>query len=216
MKRLLSAVAAAAVLVSTVPSALAVSDITGHWAAPYLTEMHELGIINPSSSTGEYTPDTPIMRWEFMRYINRAFGFTEKASINYSDVSPSDSYYETVQIAVEYGYINGSARQDRPGGTLTREQAATILGRLHKYTPDADLSALDVFRPGTLSDTAAPMEPKRSSEAILTAIPTAPSFPRVRSSAARSPRSCTISSARRCKPPVRPIPARISHPTGKT
>lgn len=146
MKRLLSAVAAAAVLVSTVPSALAVSDITGHWAAPYLTEMHELGIINPSSSTGEYTPDTPIMRWEFMRYINRAFGFTEKASINYSDVSPSDSYYETVQIAVEYGYINGvSSDRIAPESTLTREQAATILGRLHKYTPDADLSALGAF-----------------------------------------------------------------------
>ena len=32
-----------------------------------------------------------------------------------------------------------------PEGTLTREQAATILGRLHKYTPTADLSALDMF-----------------------------------------------------------------------
>ena len=32
-----------------------------------------------------------------------------------------------------------------PEGTLTREQAATILGRLHKYTPTANLSALDMF-----------------------------------------------------------------------
>ena len=32
-----------------------------------------------------------------------------------------------------------------PEGTLTREQAATILGRLHKYTPTVNLSALDMF-----------------------------------------------------------------------
>ena len=146
MKRFLSAVAAAAVLTCTLPSALAVSDITGHWAEQYMTEMHELGVINPSSSTGNYTPETPIMRWEFMRYVNRAFGFTDKAQISYSDVSPSDIFYETIQTAVAYGYINGVADDKMdPEGTLTREQAATILGRLHKYTPDADLSELDAF-----------------------------------------------------------------------
>lgn len=146
MKRFLSAVAAAAVLTCTLPSALAVSDITGHWAEQYMTEMHELGVINPSSSTGNYTPETPIMRWEFMRYVNRAFGFTDKAQISYSDVSPSDTFYETIQTAVAYGYINGVADDKMdPEGTLTREQAATILGRLHKYTPDADLSELDAF-----------------------------------------------------------------------
>ena len=30
-------------------------------------------------------------------------------------------------------------------GTLTREQAATILGRLHKYAPTASASKLDMF-----------------------------------------------------------------------
>ena len=153
MKRLISAVAASAMLLCTLPAALA-SDIDNHWSRPFMTEMHELGIINPSASTGNYTPEQAIQRWEFMRYINRAFGFTEKASINFSDVSSSDTYYETVQIAVKYGYINGvgNNRMD-PEGTLTREQAATILGRLHKYTPTADLSELNAFSDrGDLSD----------------------------------------------------------------
>lgn len=145
MKRLISAVVASAMLACTLPAAVA-ADIDNHWAREYLTEMHELGVINPSASTGNYTPDQPIQRWEFMRYINRAFNFTEKASISFSDVSSSDSYYETVQIAVEHGYINGVGNnQMDPEGTLTREQAATILGRLHKYTPTADLSELDAF-----------------------------------------------------------------------
>lgn len=51
-----------------------------------------------------------------------------------------------MQIAVKQGYINGVGNNRMaPEGTLTREQAATILGRLHKYTPTADLSALDMF-----------------------------------------------------------------------
>ena len=146
MKRLLSAVAASAMLLCTLPAAFAASDIDNHWSREYMLEMHDLGVINPSASTGNYTPEQPIQRWEFMRYINRAFGFTEKASISFSDVSSSDAYYETVQIAVKHGYINGVGNNKmNPEGTLTREQAATILGRLHKYTPTADLSELNKF-----------------------------------------------------------------------
>ena len=47
MKRLISAVAASAMLLCTLPAALA-SDIDNHWSRPFMTEMHELGIINPS------------------------------------------------------------------------------------------------------------------------------------------------------------------------
>ena len=74
MKKVLSAVLTAALLVSTVPAAFAASDIDGHWAKSYITELHENGIINPSASTGNYGPDDKVTRWEFMRYINRAFG----------------------------------------------------------------------------------------------------------------------------------------------
>ena len=145
MKRFLSAVLAVALLLCTLPAAFAASDIEKHWAKPYLLGLNELGVINPSSE-GKYTPDQVIRRWEFMRYINRAFGFTEKASISFSDVSSDSLYYETVQIAVKYGYINGVGNDKMdPEGTLTREQAATILGRLHKYTPSADLSELNSF-----------------------------------------------------------------------
>lgn len=146
MKKLLSAVLAAAMLTSTLPTALAVSDIENHWAKPYLLEMEDLGVIKPSSTTGEYTPNQAIERWEFMRYVNRAFGFTETTNISFSDVPSNSLYYETVQTAVKYGYINGVGNNKMdPEGTLTREQAATILGRLHKYTPSASLSTLSSF-----------------------------------------------------------------------
>ena len=69
MKRFLSAVLAVALLLCTLPAAFAASDIENHWAKPYLLEMNEIGVINPSSE-GEYTPDQAIRRWEFMRYID--------------------------------------------------------------------------------------------------------------------------------------------------
>ena len=42
MKRLISAVLAAAMLLCMLPAALAASDIENHWAKTYLTELHEL------------------------------------------------------------------------------------------------------------------------------------------------------------------------------
>ena len=131
-KRLLAALLAVMMVVAMLPAALA-ADLDGHWAKTYIEYLDQEGVINPSASTGNYEPDREMTRAEFMRYINRAFHFTETTSISYSDVQSSAWYYETIQIAVKYGYINGvgNNRMD-PLGDVTREQAAVIIGRLFK------------------------------------------------------------------------------------
>lgn len=135
-KRLLAVATALALLTGSVPVASAVSDITGHWAEPYITYLDQEGVINPSSSTGEYSPERQVTRAEFMRYINRAFHFTEKATIQFADVPEKSWYYETIQIAARYGYISGTGTDKiDPLGLITREQAAIIIGRLFKLTP---------------------------------------------------------------------------------
>ena len=145
-KRLLSALLCAAMLLLSLPAAFAASDLDGHWAKKYIDYLADEDIINPSATTGKYSPDAKVTRAEFMRYINRAFHFEETASITYTDVPKSAWYYETVCIAQKYGYINGVGNNKMdPTGTVTREQAATILGRLHKYAPAASASKLDVF-----------------------------------------------------------------------
>ena len=108
-------------------------DITGHWSAPYFQSLSAHGVIK-ANGKGQFTPDTKISRAEFMRYINRAFGFTEEADVSaYKDVDSSQWYYQSVRIAVKYGYISGlSATQMGPDREITREQAITILGRLCK------------------------------------------------------------------------------------
>ncbi len=120
-------------------AACAVSDdITGHWSEPYFRSLNAHGIINPNGR-GQYTPTTAISRAEFMRYINRAFGFTEEADISkYKDVPKDQWYYQSVRIAVKYGYISGlSKTQMAPEKDITREQAITILGRLCKIDTES-------------------------------------------------------------------------------
>lgn len=145
LKRFLSVLLAAVMLCACLtPAALAADDITGHWSEPYMREMNAHGVIFPNGS-GAYTPSSVITRAEFMRYINRAFGFTQKADISaYTDVASSKWYYETVQIAVRYGYISGtSATTMGPDRPITREQVCAILGRLSKKDyPAASASSL--------------------------------------------------------------------------
>lgn len=155
-KRCLSVLLAALMLASLIPQAFAADDLEGHWSEPYITYLASEGVFRPSATTGEYKPDEKVTRAEFMRYVNRAFNFTETASVSYSDVSASAWYYETVQIAERYGYINGTGDgKMNPTGQITREQAATIIGRLYKedpgtITPD-ELSFTDKASIGTWS-----------------------------------------------------------------
>ena len=131
---------------SMIPAAFA-SDLDGHWAKTFIEYLDQEGVINASATTGNYEPDRDMTRAEFMRYINRAFHFTEEASISFSDVQTNAWYYDTIQIAVNYGYINGVGdnRMD-PLGEVTREQAAVIIGRLYKDDPGDVLHLICRFR----------------------------------------------------------------------
>lgn len=142
-------------LATMIPAAFA-SDLDGHWSKNFIEYLDDEGIINPSATTGKYEPERKVTRAEFMRYVNRAFHFTEKASISYSDVQSNSWYYDTVRIAEKYGYINGTGNgRMSPEGYVTREQAAVILGRLYKADPGnvkpANLSFKDKAKVATWS-----------------------------------------------------------------
>ena len=142
-------------LATMIPAAFA-SDLDGHWSKNFIEYLDDEGIINPSATTGKYEPERKVTRAEFMRYVNRAFHFTEKASISYSDVQSNSWYYDTVRIAEKYGYINGTGNgRMNPEGYVTREQAAVILGRLYKANPGnvkpANLSFKDKAKVATWS-----------------------------------------------------------------
>lgn len=146
MKRILAGTAAAALLLSAVPSAAAASDLEGNWAKSYIEYLSQIpyngetgGVIRPNATTGSYDPDKQVTRAEFMRYINRAFNFTEKASVSqYTDLVAGSWYIDTVQIAAKHGYISGvSPTAMAPNDPITREQVVSVLGRLFKKNLEA-------------------------------------------------------------------------------
>lgn len=143
-KRLIAFMLSASLMVGLAPAAFAASDIDKHWAKTYIEYLNEEGVYKPSATTGDFEPDRDMTRAEFMRYINRAFHFTETAAINYDDVKSNAWYYDTVRIAAKYGYINGVGdNKMEPEGPVTREQAATLIGRLFKADPgDIDPESL--------------------------------------------------------------------------
>ncbi len=143
MKKLLAGVLAFCMTFSLVPKASAVGDdIEGHWAQPYIEYLNEKKVILPAGTS--FNPDQKISRAELMRYLNRAFNFTESTEIDFDDIMPNEEgeyswYYNDVKIAVKHGYIEGTGNNNMsPLNYLTREQAATIIGRLHKAEPTDD------------------------------------------------------------------------------
>lgn len=81
-----------------------------------------------------------------MRYINRAFGFYRKADINYPDVSGRAIFLKPCRCgqAGLYQRCRLNATVWRAGHVdPSRRQPSSA--RLHKYTPTANLSALDMF-----------------------------------------------------------------------
>ena len=143
-KRVLSALLVfLLVLSSAAPVYAAQNDYDNHWAEDTIGHWLEKGLIS-GYGEGVFKPDNKVTRAEFVKMVNYAFGFSEKASISFSDVNEKDWFYAEVQKAVAAGYINGvSAAQFAPNADLSREQAASMLSRIKGL--EANEAALDVF-----------------------------------------------------------------------
>ena len=97
MKRLLTAVIAAALVIATIPTALAAGGIfsdvpNGAWYADAVDYVYEHGIMNGTSAT-TFSPNTPMTRAMLVTVLHRAAGSPSAATgTAFSDV-PSGAYY---------------------------------------------------------------------------------------------------------------------------
>lgn len=155
-KRMLSAgLAVTVVLGTTAPSVkvfanqqtistTTVTDVAdNHWAKKQIDAFIKEGVIQgyPDKT---FKPSNKITRAEFVRIVNRAFGFTDKGTQSFKDVK-ADAWYTTdIQIAVKKGYINGFEDNTfRPNEEITREQMAKILGMVLNVSGDGKTNFLD-------------------------------------------------------------------------
>lgn len=140
-KRAISLLLAAVITAGLLPAAA--PRASAHWADAYLDQLVDWGAIRADQTAN---PDAPLTRAEFMAIINRAYGYTETGEIPFTDVLPTDWFYDDVSIAYTAGYMAGTSETTAsPNDTLTREQAVCILGRnmMLKETPGESLAFSD-------------------------------------------------------------------------
>ncbi|BBH23452.1 hypothetical protein Back11_47970 [Paenibacillus baekrokdamisoli] len=118
-------------------TATTTSDIKGHWAESQINAWIEKGFIK-GYSDGSFKPDNTVTRAEFIALINRSFGFTEEATISFTDVASRNWAYTEVAKAVKAGYITGFT--DGTIGVnklISRQEVAVIVDRLLKLSATA-------------------------------------------------------------------------------
>ncbi|RHW33498.1 S-layer homology domain-containing protein [Lysinibacillus yapensis] len=120
-------------------------DLSAHWAKDEIEKLYSLGILDDPSNF--FSPNTPMRRYDFAVALGKAVDLrvledTKKKSTTsiFKDVKRTAKDYNYLVSAVEKGVINGTAPKTfNPQGSLTREQAATILIRalgLENKAPD--------------------------------------------------------------------------------
>jgi hypothetical protein len=116
----------------SVSAAATPKDIQGHWAQSQLQEWLDQGYLG-GYPDGTVQPNKAITRGEYVALINRLFGFTETASVSFTDVKSSNWFYSEVAKAVKAGYIGGYENNTfRASNPLTRQEAAVIAAKVLK------------------------------------------------------------------------------------
>ncbi|MDD3298519.1 MAG: S-layer homology domain-containing protein, partial [Firmicutes bacterium] len=105
------------------------SDISGHWAAAEISKWVSMGFAK-GSPEGTFRPDDATTRAEFVTFVNRIFGFTEKSKDDFKDVEDTAWYADEIAKAVKAGLLKGDGTGNiDPDAPITRQEAAVILAR---------------------------------------------------------------------------------------
>lgn len=105
------------------------SDFPNDWSHAALTQAVENGLLG--GYDGKILPKGVLTRAEMATIINRAFGATEKASLNgYTDVAENAWYCDDMAKAVQMGtFVGGASGRLNPAQAITREEAFAVLAR---------------------------------------------------------------------------------------
>ncbi len=104
-------------------------DVKNHANRQAIIALAARGIIN-GRGNGKFDPNANMTRAEFAAITVRALGLVPKANGKFRDVAASAWYAAYIGTANTYGIVNGvSADKFNPSGTITRQEAATMVAR---------------------------------------------------------------------------------------
>lgn len=118
-------------------------DVAGHWSEAFVAKLAAKHAIT-GVDADHFAPAQAITRADFAVIAVKALGFLDlKAeAASFSDVAAGKYYSAYVQKASELGLVTGYQGHFRPDETITREEAAAILMRLHDVVNAENASAL--------------------------------------------------------------------------
>ena len=107
-------------------------DIADHANRTAIEALASRGIITGDTS-GSFLPDNNMTRAEFATIVTRALGLAGETGSQFTDVAADRWYAPYIGTAYSYGIVNGtSATTFEPEGTITRQEAATMVARAAK------------------------------------------------------------------------------------
>lgn len=130
-------------------------DMQNHWSKNDVLFLNSKNIIK-GSGNNKFNPNSNITRAEFITMLVRAMNLTShnKNATNFTDVEPTDWYFDTAMAAAEAGLVKGNEKgQFAPNALITREEIAVLSVRVLEYKnakPEtAGVDVLSAFNDGS-------------------------------------------------------------------
>jgi len=103
-------------------------DMVGHWAKSDVERLAAKMIIKGTSDR-YYSPDKPVTRAQFTALLVRGLGLTSETGSNvFTDVADSEWYAAEVNIAAQYGLVQGAGLgKFNPDLLVTREEMVVMM-----------------------------------------------------------------------------------------
>ncbi|WP_171056287.1 hemoblobin-interacting domain-containing protein [Paenibacillus sinopodophylli] len=123
-----------------VPTAVNISDISGHWAEANIKQAVSEGIVT-GYPNGTFKPNHSITRAEFVVMLANAFKLQgNEAELTFADSSKIGTWArKAVSLAVQEGIISGYEDGSfRPNAAITREEMAVMIAKALGKSSDAN------------------------------------------------------------------------------
>lgn len=110
----------------------------GDWYYNAIAYLDQTGYFYTNTSD-KYDPNAKITRAEFVELAYFASNLSAKNDITFTDVDPSNKYYDAIVAAAASGLVNGYGDGSfKPNATITRAEVVTVINRLISILANAD------------------------------------------------------------------------------
>ena len=100
-----------------------------------ILKMKNCGYIN-GFEDGTFKKDNTLTRAEFVKIVNKIYGYTEYDENIFNDIKESDWFYKDVLIGTKAGYIKGhDGGRFAPEDKVSREQVCVMMNRVLNAVP---------------------------------------------------------------------------------